>query len=722
MDAPAEASRPLLATLLPEALPVEAGALIGIEHEYRVLDASGRQRDFRALLHTLPVDGLRLDPGDANAYRLASGLALTADEAEAEVATPPVAVEPGFTLRAAALAAEARATLEALLPVGLTLEGYSTHISVSVPDAEVAAVAARYARVYAPAFAALAERPGSLGIYVRPRPGRLELCADYIEPAHLPPVLAFAAGTVRACVEEVRTAEERLAPLALDLHPARERPGYRVHRRLAFGFDLYEAGREAALPLAGGGTTTLAERLADAALLAEEYLHDDLDAPTAARLRAIVRGDAPLGIEGPDASAPNPLPSANGWRPAPRAFHRPCFEVTPLLATWDFTVFRLEGSRRAYASVPLASLEAFERDLAAGSLDNEVDRFLAGPPAGRTLDTREDARRPALYDHITADPATLLAREPGQKATSRGLPGRFGKPARPGKVAAAPPLGLPASPEPPLPPPPPPPRSARPSQPPPTPPPPSEGTAEAPPPSRPWRPIAIVGAAVLAVVVAVSAVAVFAGGDAAPEGAAATATSEGSTPLTSTPATPTPRAPTPTGTASAAPSATATSTSPAGAPTPTPTASPTPTSGAVDPAATKTVTAPPPTATPRPTDTPAATSTPTATAVATPSSTPTPTPTPTVATPTPTPVATPGIRNVTCTPVDRNVASTCQLFMGDIGPEATSITWQAPGATPSTGTGATFNPVYTTAGDHLVTVTVCAGAACVSRTVTVHIL
>jgi hypothetical protein len=60
--------------------------------------------------------------------------------------------------------------------------------------------------------------------------------------------------------------------------------------------------------------------------------------------------------------------------------------------------------------------------------------------------------------------------------------------------------------------------------------------------------------------------------------------------------------------------------------------------------------------------------------------------------------------------------------MGDTGPEATSITWQAADATPSSGTGATFHPVYTTAGDHLVTVTVCAGTACATRTVTVHVL
>ncbi len=73
-----------------------AGALIGVEHEYQVFGADGRQVDFRALIHSLEWDGLRLDPGDPNAYRLRAGLVVTADGMEAETASPPVETATGF--------------------------------------------------------------------------------------------------------------------------------------------------------------------------------------------------------------------------------------------------------------------------------------------------------------------------------------------------------------------------------------------------------------------------------------------------------------------------------------------------------------------------------------------------------------------------------------------------------------------------------------------------
>ena len=63
------------------------GEFVGIEHEY-TLTRAGQPLDFRSIIHTLPINGRRLDPGDVNAYRLRSGLALTADGAEAELATP----------------------------------------------------------------------------------------------------------------------------------------------------------------------------------------------------------------------------------------------------------------------------------------------------------------------------------------------------------------------------------------------------------------------------------------------------------------------------------------------------------------------------------------------------------------------------------------------------------------------------------------------------------
>ena len=86
-----------------------AAALIGLEHEYRLIK-DGAALDFRGLIHELRVPGRRLDPGDANAYRLPSGLALTCDDAEAEIASPPLATSPGFTAAIAGWATAGRSS------------------------------------------------------------------------------------------------------------------------------------------------------------------------------------------------------------------------------------------------------------------------------------------------------------------------------------------------------------------------------------------------------------------------------------------------------------------------------------------------------------------------------------------------------------------------------------------------------------------------------------
>ena len=76
--------------------PAAPAALLGLEHEYRLL-RDGQPIDFRELIHELPVPGRRLDPGDSNAYRCASGIALTCDDGDAEIASPPVRLRPGFS-------------------------------------------------------------------------------------------------------------------------------------------------------------------------------------------------------------------------------------------------------------------------------------------------------------------------------------------------------------------------------------------------------------------------------------------------------------------------------------------------------------------------------------------------------------------------------------------------------------------------------------------------
>src|SRR5437763_13254720 len=129
--------RSRLAAGVPLAVGLRADTpVVGIEHEYRVL-AGDRQVDFAAVLHGLPVDGVRLDPSDANAYRTASGALVTADGREAEVATAPVSLRPGCTVEVEWRAFVAREQLRAVLPPALLLDGYSTHLNVEVDDAAV---------------------------------------------------------------------------------------------------------------------------------------------------------------------------------------------------------------------------------------------------------------------------------------------------------------------------------------------------------------------------------------------------------------------------------------------------------------------------------------------------------------------------------------------------------------------------------------------------------
>ena len=254
----------LARALGPVPLAPAPGALIGVEHEYRVLDVDGAPVDFRTLIHTLPIDGLRIDPGDTNAYRLRSGLVLTADDAEAELATPPIATGRGFASEAEAWSARGRRALERLLPAAYHLEGFSTHINVAMPDDLVDEVAVRYLRSFGLALAWLLESPHSLGIYVRPRPGRLELCGDFVDGERLAECVAFAVGSARACAAVIdgRLPASAIPPgLAANILPGLERYGHRLHRHLAFEFDAYTDPRSSEFPLADGSGQTISGAL-----------------------------------------------------------------------------------------------------------------------------------------------------------------------------------------------------------------------------------------------------------------------------------------------------------------------------------------------------------------------------------------------------------------------------------------------------------------------------
>jgi hypothetical protein len=235
----------------------EAGDRVGIEHEFVVRDR-GRAIDFRRVIHRLAIDGVRADPADSNAYRCAWGGVITADGNEAEIAIPPVRVGPGFVGRASGLAVAGRHALERRLPAAHDLVGFSTHVSVALRARRDDRLSRRFARTFAPALMLLMDRRDSPGMLVRPRPGRMELCGEYVDGGTRRAVTAFAVGSVRALTGDRRA----VAALRIDarLASAHERYGWYVDRN-AFGVDLYAEGRRARLRRGRHGTITGQEHL-----------------------------------------------------------------------------------------------------------------------------------------------------------------------------------------------------------------------------------------------------------------------------------------------------------------------------------------------------------------------------------------------------------------------------------------------------------------------------
>ncbi len=411
---------------------LRAGALVGVEHEYVVRSARGSHTDFRDLIHTLRLDGKRLDPGDRNAYRLRSGLAVTCDEAEAEIASPPITVRPGFAAELAAWAEDGRRTLERSLGRRHHLDGYSTHISAAMPAALNDEAAWLFAHTFAPAFALIIEHPVSQGVYVRPRPGRLELCGDYARGQRLMAAAALAAGGARACATALRDGPSRLPPeLEVTLLPGIERYGHRI-RREAYGVDLYSGGRNALLRLAGGATIRAGDHFQAAAAAAIHALAPLTGERDLAPLARVARGQDPLGIEtdGSDPTGPGwpPPRSPFGQAIAPRRRRR--YATTTVAGTWDVTVFRIDSSlRTAFAAIPRDALAAFLERLDQGLLDGAIEAFLESPPTGRILSAYAQVSEPGFYDGL-GDPAGLVAPE----RLPVGLtPAEMAGPGRPGK-------------------------------------------------------------------------------------------------------------------------------------------------------------------------------------------------------------------------------------------------------------------------------------------------
>ena len=346
------------------------GRLLGVEREYEVF-ADQRLLDARTLWPDLLDAGARLDPGDPNARRGPSGGVVTADGPHAEVATPPVVCRPGCTTAVLALAAAGERHLAGLLGER-RLEGYSTHISLEVPDRRVSALAALVARRLALPIMLALDRPTSPGLLVRPRPGRLEIGGEFAAGDQLRAAIALTIAMVLVAESGrgLRGRWLRSLPEARVV-PAVQRYGWFVDRR-AFGPDLYAEGRNTRLGALTAGAVLI--RLWDSARTDAQRVLAQSEIDLVDR---VVIGSLPLPLEQPmdDDGVTADVPKSCNYGPR----NRSGIEVQVLRATWWRAVLEIRGpGATRWLTVPGRGLDSLLNALDRGTLDADL-HMLTGP-------------------------------------------------------------------------------------------------------------------------------------------------------------------------------------------------------------------------------------------------------------------------------------------------------------------------------------------------------
>lgn len=403
--------------------------LVGVEHEYQ-LDPLRGPLDFRQMIHTLGIDGARLDPGDVHAYRLRSGVVLTADGVTAEVATPPVPLVPDFVESLVDLQQAGLRELTRALPEGTPVFGYSTHISVSVPDALNDELCALYARTFGPALMFQMNSIRTEGIFIRPRPGRIEFCGNYLPDDRLRSAAVFAAASVAACFAHLEGSSTALAALPDDIEVAIGTDPIRYGLYLlADSFSPGVSEREQDLLLrAGSGTVSLGELLRQSWSAVQAFLPDTPPAEDfASDGRSYPRRD--LG-ESPASGATTAVRPTIAYlgRPELAAYGailepvaRPRFGVSAVAAVWDFTILEIaDHARTGYVTVPRALLPAFWTELTEGARDAQIEDFLDAGAHGRVLETNHQTQQFGLWDDLVVSQRLLSPeRLPSPAASAR---------------------------------------------------------------------------------------------------------------------------------------------------------------------------------------------------------------------------------------------------------------------------------------------------------------
>lgn len=380
--------------------------VIGVEHEFGVFE-DGKQIDFSERIHDLQIPGSTLHPTNKDMFFTADGFAVIADGVVAEVATPPVTVEPSSVTSVATWAESARLELLRMTP-GLDMYGGSTHISISTgPNDRLSTL---YARTFAAALMLLMDQPTSPGMLIRPRPGRLELCGEFVVGASLADAALFALGSVAAVEAHIEGTRDALPDfLDVTLERGRRRYGWYVDRE-AFGSDLYERGRDTKLRLADGSLMKGQDFLEACWDRARSYAARVATPKELNNLDRVIDGRDPLPMEaGSFGEVPkNPDRQVHDIGAAVSVLRTPIHSLTPAAATWDWVAWEVSNKTDSIvATVPRPLISRFIQQTTAGRLDDSFGIAIAANAQLAALQTVDQTASAGLFSAIKTGPALL---------------------------------------------------------------------------------------------------------------------------------------------------------------------------------------------------------------------------------------------------------------------------------------------------------------------------
>lgn len=397
-----------LAGLLPPP-PAVGRRRIGYEIQVEVREGD-TGLDQGILLSRIASFGPALDPRDPRARVLPCGATVSGHRFGAKIALPPITLGDGApeSLLALALVAEQELGDWVRHDQVITLERRRIQVSVSANDDLLPAIAGEFTRRCALGVAMILGLHEN-GIQVRPRRGRLEVCAPSAPDDRMAAAMTLIASSAMLLEEARWMAEALPRELLMTIEPAPLRYGNHLTRS-AFGADLALFGRETPVVLDGATTT---------AQVAFEHLWERSRAWAqrvgldSARVEDIIAGRVALAIDGGDNDAVGDRIEGSVPAPVDLTEHRSPrgIVVTPEWVTWDTVVWSCTTSegQTVRAVVPRELSEAFLEAVDTARFEDIVRQEVRRGTRRRKLVDISQAAEPGIWHEV--NPIALLPLE-----------------------------------------------------------------------------------------------------------------------------------------------------------------------------------------------------------------------------------------------------------------------------------------------------------------------